>query len=142
MKRLSSLSDERSTWPGTIVTASSREGAHSTRLLRRFVFVLLPSTVFSFPNPFIKTYNMADQWEAVFRTLAEGTHAITEIILNANEGDNLDAGYKVRWTQYRTLQVLIFEIGNRVEARRSRQSRRRSSFRHPRFLRRRFPARA
>ncbi|KAF2168269.1 hypothetical protein M409DRAFT_53554 [Zasmidium cellare ATCC 36951] len=37
---------------------------------------------------------MADQWEAVFRQLAEGTHAITEIILNTIEGDDLEAGYK------------------------------------------------
>lgn len=38
---------------------------------------------------------MAEQWEAIFRNLAEGTHAITEIILNANEGDDLEPGYKV-----------------------------------------------
>ncbi|KAK4503205.1 hypothetical protein PRZ48_006633 [Zasmidium cellare] len=37
---------------------------------------------------------MASEWESVFRTLAEGTHAITEIILNANEGDDLEEGYK------------------------------------------------
>lgn len=40
----------------------------------------------------------AEQWEAVFRQLAEGTHAITEIIMNANDGDELDEGYKVRWS--------------------------------------------
>ncbi|CAK4034006.1 Hypothetical predicted protein [Lecanosticta acicola] len=37
---------------------------------------------------------MAEQWEAIFRTLGEGTHAITEIIMNANEGDDLEPGYK------------------------------------------------
>lgn len=45
---------------------------------------------------------MADQWEAIFRTLAEGTHAITEVIMNANEGDDLDAGYKVSRGRTRT----------------------------------------
>lgn len=38
---------------------------------------------------------MAEQWEATFRTMAEATHAITEIIINANEGDDLEQGYKV-----------------------------------------------
>ena len=39
---------------------------------------------------------MAAQWEEVFRSLAESTHSITEIILNAKEDEtDLDAGYKV-----------------------------------------------
>lgn len=58
---------------------------------------------------------MADQWEALFRTLAEGTHAITEIIMNANEGDDLEAGYKVMGifqTHHGATQRLMLDLGN------------------------------
>ena len=38
---------------------------------------------------------MADKWEELFRTLAENTHSITQILDETNEGDELDEKYKV-----------------------------------------------
>ncbi|KAK4618135.1 hypothetical protein CLAFUW4_12360 [Fulvia fulva] len=37
---------------------------------------------------------MADKWEELFRTLAENTHSITQILDETNEGDELDEKYK------------------------------------------------
>lgn len=39
---------------------------------------------------------MAEQWEQTFKTFGEKTHSITQIIQNANEGDDLEEPFKVR----------------------------------------------
>jgi len=37
---------------------------------------------------------MAEQWEQTFKTFGEKTYTITQLIQNANEGDDLDALFK------------------------------------------------
>lgn len=43
---------------------------------------------------------MAEQWEQTFKTFGEKTYTITQLIQNVNEGDDLDAIFKVSQVDY------------------------------------------
>lgn len=56
---------------------------------------------------------MAEQWEQTFKTFGEKTYTITQLIQNANEGDDLDALFKVGLFQTYDFQAEQWDANER-----------------------------